>query len=48
MTSSRDIAALLAIILGVSTAVLLFIMQNREKGNFISVSKQKQNGKAEN
>lgn len=42
MTSSRDIAALLAIILGVSTAILLFVMQKIEKkGNFISVSKTK-------
>lgn len=42
MTGSRDIAALLAIILGISTSVLLFIMQKIEKkGNFISVSKTK-------
>lgn len=42
MTSSRDIAALLAIILGVATSILLFIMQKIEKkGNFISVSKTK-------
>ncbi len=42
MTGSRDIAALLAIILGISTSALLFIMQTIEKkGNFISVSKTK-------
>ena len=33
MTTSRDIAALLAIILGLATALLLFVMaENREKG----------------
>ncbi len=42
MTGSRDIAALLAIILGIATSILLFIMQKIEsKGNFISVSKTK-------
>lgn len=42
MTGSRDIAALLAIILGIATSVLLAIMQKIEdKGNFISVSKTK-------
>ena len=42
MTGSRDIAALLAIILGLATTVLLAIMQHIEKkGNFISVSKTK-------
>lgn len=42
MTGSRDIAALLAIILGLSTSVLLFFMQRIEKrGNFVSVSKTK-------
>ena len=42
MTGSRDIAALLAIILGIATSVLLAIMQEIEdKGNFISVSKTK-------
>lgn len=42
MTGSRDIAALLAIILGIATSVLLFIMQKIEKkGNYISVSKTK-------
>ena len=49
MTGSRDIAALLAIILGLATTVLLAIMQHIEKkGNFISVSKTKaQDGKTE-
>ena len=42
MTTSRDIAALLAIILGLATAILLFIMQKIEKkGNYISVSETK-------
>lgn len=42
MTGSRDIAALLAIILGIATSILLAIMQKIEsKGNFISVSKTK-------
>lgn len=42
MTGSRDIAALLAIILGIATAILLAIMQKIEKsGNYISVSKTK-------
>lgn len=42
MNGSRDIAALLAIILGIATAALLFIMQKIEKkGNYISVSKTK-------
>lgn len=42
MTGSRDIAALLAIILGIATTILLAIMQKIEKkGNFISVSKTK-------
>ena len=42
MTGSRDIAALLAIILGIATSILLFIMQKIEKkGNYISISKTK-------
>ncbi|EET62587.1 ABC transporter, permease protein [Marvinbryantia formatexigens DSM 14469] len=42
MNGSRDIAALLAIILGLATSILLFIMQKIEKkGNYISVSKTK-------
>ncbi len=42
MTGSRDIAALLAIILGIATSILLYVMQRIEKkGNFISVSKTK-------
>ena len=42
MTGSRDIAALLAIILGIATSILLFIMQKKEKkGNYISISKTK-------
>lgn len=42
MTGSRDIAALLAIILGIATMILLAIMQKIEKsGNYISVSKTK-------
>lgn len=42
MQNSRDIAALLAIILGIATSILLFILQKIEsKGNFISVSKTK-------
>lgn len=42
MQSSREIAALLAIILGLATSVLLLIMQKIEKkGNYISVSKTK-------
>lgn len=42
MMTSRDIAALLAIILGLVTSVLLVIMQHIEKkGNYISVSKTK-------
>lgn len=42
MMTSRDIAALLAIILGLATSVLLVISQRIEKkGNFISVSKTK-------
>ncbi len=41
-TSSRDIAALLAMILGVATIVLLLVMNKIEKGgNYISVSKVK-------
>ena len=44
MMTSRDIAALLAIILGLATSVLLVISQRIEKkGNFISVSKTKAN-----
>lgn len=42
MMTSRDIAALLAIILGLATGVLLMISQKIEKkGNYISVSKTK-------
>ena len=42
MTGSRDIAALLAIILGIATSILLFIMKKIEKkGNYISISKTK-------
>ncbi len=42
MTGSRDIAALLAIILGAATTILLAVMQKIEKkGNYISVSKTK-------
>lgn len=42
MTGSRDIAALLAIILGIAISILLFIMQKIEKkGNYISISKTK-------
>lgn len=42
MQNSREIAALLAIILGVATSILLIIMQKVEKkGNYISVSKTK-------
>ena len=43
MTGSRDIAALLAIILGIATSILLFIMQKEieKKGNYISISKTK-------
>lgn len=42
MQNSREIAALLAIILGVATSILLVIMQRVEKnGNYISVSKTK-------
>lgn len=42
MTGSRDIAALLAIILGIATSILLFIMQKIEKKeNYISISKTK-------
>lgn len=42
MTGSRDIAALLAIILGIATSILLFIMQKIEKkGNYISIYKTK-------
>lgn len=42
MTGSRDIAALLSIILGIATSILLFIMQKIEKkGNYISISKTK-------
>lgn len=42
MMTARDIAALLAIILGLATGVLLMISQHFEKkGNFISVSKTK-------
>ena len=42
MMTSRDIAALLAIILGLATSVLLVSSQRIEKkGNFISVSKTK-------
>lgn len=42
MMTSRDIAALLAIILGLATSILLAIMQKVEKkGNYISVSKTK-------
>lgn len=43
MQNSREIAALLAIILGVATSILLIIMQKVEKkGNYISVSKTKE------
>lgn len=42
MQGSREIAALLAIILGLATSILLLIMQRVEKrGNYISVSKTK-------
>lgn len=42
MQNSRDIAALLAIILGVATSILLLVMQQVEKkGNYVSVSKTK-------
>ena len=42
MQNSREIAAFLAIILGVATSILLMIMQKIEKkGNYISVSKTK-------
>lgn len=42
MQNSREIAALLAIILGIATSILLIIMQKVEKkGNYISVSKTK-------
>lgn len=42
MQNSRDIAALLAIILGIATSILLFALQKIEsKGNYISVSKTK-------
>ncbi len=42
MQNSREIAALLAIILGVATSILLIIMQKIEKkGSYISVSKTK-------
>lgn len=42
MTGSRDLAALLSIVLGLATAVLLIIMNKVEKsGNYISVSKTK-------
>ncbi len=40
--TSRDIAALMAIILGLSTFILLYIMNRLEKGgNYISISKVK-------
>lgn len=42
MGTSRDLAALLAIILGVATTILLTIMNKVEKGgNYISISKTK-------
>lgn len=42
MQSSRDLAALLAVILGLATVVLLLIMNKVERGgNYISVSKTK-------
>lgn len=42
MQNSREIAALLAIILGLATSILLMVMQKVEKkGNYISVSKTK-------
>ncbi len=42
MQNSREIAALLAIILGLATSLLLLLMQKIEKkGNYISVSKTK-------
>ena len=42
MGNSRDLAALLAIVLGVATTILLSIMNNIEKGgNYISISKTK-------
>lgn len=42
MQDSRDLAALLAIILGLATSILLMIMQKIEKGgNYVSVSKTK-------
>lgn len=41
-STSRDIAALLAIILGLATIILLFVLSRIEKGgNYISVSKTK-------
>ena len=47
MTGSRDIAALLAIILGIATTILLAIMQKIEKkGKFyIGFKDKSQNGK---
>lgn len=39
--SSRDLAALLAIFLGIIQIVLLFVVTRSEKGNYISVSKAK-------
>ncbi|KXU04980.1 ABC transporter permease [Streptococcus oralis] len=42
MGNSRDLAALLAIILGIATTILLVVMNKIEKGgNYISVSKTK-------
>jgi len=42
MGNSRDLAAFLAIILGIATTILLTIMNKIEKGgNYISISKTK-------
>lgn len=42
MGNSRDLAALLAIILGIATTILLTIMNKIEKGgNYIYISKTK-------
>ena len=42
MGNSRDLAALLAIVLGIATTILLSIMNKIEKGgNYISISKTK-------
>ena len=47
MTGSRDIAALLAIILGIATTILLAIMQKIEKKRqfYIGFKDKSQNGK---